>query len=216
VAGVYDNTPAGENIQVGMRLMEVGYVGDSSIQIHNYQDFDNFMNNTLPGDNIRVVTDSGTFRFTLRSYPTSGENLTLVMEDDNMDVTFENEDYENNGFLGVWTPYYPVPKSKIAGDIFASLIMFWESPSLGGGGISQYSYDYRAPGFVIDLLVWMFILNLGIGLFNLLPLKPLDGGYIAECLSEKVTSRSTAKRVTTILGGISLILLAVNLLAWLA
>lgn len=35
---------------------------------------------------------------------------------------------------------------------------------------------------VAELLQWIFILNIGIGLFNLLPLKPLDGGHMFEIL----------------------------------
>ncbi len=34
--------------------------------------------------------------------------------------------------------------------------------------------------YIISLFKWLFLLNLGIGLFNLLPLKPLDGGLIFE------------------------------------
>ncbi len=35
---------------------------------------------------------------------------------------------------------------------------------------------------LLDLFQWVFMLNLGIGMFNLLPLKPLDGGYMLEIL----------------------------------
>ena len=35
---------------------------------------------------------------------------------------------------------------------------------------------------LIELFQWIAVLNLGIGLFNLLPLKPLDGGYMLETL----------------------------------
>jgi membrane-associated protease RseP (regulator of RpoE activity) len=33
-----------------------------------------------------------------------------------------------------------------------------------------------------ELFQWMFVLNLGIGTFNLLPMKPLDGGKMLEIL----------------------------------
>ena len=35
---------------------------------------------------------------------------------------------------------------------------------------------------LLELFNWVAMLNLGIGLFNLLPLKPLDGGYMLEIL----------------------------------
>ena len=43
---------------------------------------------------------------------------------------------------------------------------------------------------LIDLFQWIVTLNLGIGLFNLLPIKPLDGGYMLEILlSYKMSER---------------------------
>ncbi len=43
---------------------------------------------------------------------------------------------------------------------------------------------------LIDLFQWIVTLNLGIGLFNLLPIKPLDGGYMLEILlSYKLSER---------------------------
>ena len=36
--------------------------------------------------------------------------------------------------------------------------------------------------YLLDLFQWMFVLNLGIGTFNLLPMKPLDGGKMLEIL----------------------------------
>ncbi len=44
-------------------------------------------------------------------------------------------------------------------------------------------YGYYAPTFennLFFLLCWLFVINLFVGLFNLLPLKPLDGGYLYE------------------------------------
>lgn len=35
---------------------------------------------------------------------------------------------------------------------------------------------------LVELFKWVAMLNLGIGLFNLLPMKPLDGGYMLEIL----------------------------------
>jgi membrane-associated protease RseP (regulator of RpoE activity) len=43
--------------------------------------------------------------------------------------------------------------------------------------------------FVNGLFVFIFILNLGIGLFNLLPLGPLDGGRMWEILLKRVSPK---------------------------
>lgn len=44
--------------------------------------------------------------------------------------------------------------------------------------------------YLTSLFRWLFLLNLGIGLFNLLPLKPLDGGLIFEEIVKKFSPHS--------------------------
>ncbi len=57
--------------------------------------------------------------------------------------------------------------------------------------------------FLRSLFSWMVILNIGIGVMNLLPVKPLDGGLILESLSERFFS----KRSDIIVKGVSTIAL---------
>lgn len=50
-------------------------------------------------------------------------------------------------------------------------------------GLPILKYGYYAPTIenkFFFLLCWVFVINLFVGLFNLLPLKPLDGGYLYE------------------------------------
>ena len=56
------------------------------------------------------------------------------------------------------------------------------------------------------LLQWIFILNFGIGTFNLLPLKPLDGGLMLEELLNYITTSDLANKLTTVVSIISLTL----------
>jgi membrane-associated protease RseP (regulator of RpoE activity) len=60
-------------------------------------------------------------------------------------------------------------------------------------------------GFV-ELLGWIFILNFGIGTFNLLPLKPLDGGLMLEELLNYRIHEDTSNKITNIVSVISLVL----------
>lgn len=39
--------------------------------------------------------------------------------------------------------------------------------------------------FLTGLLVWIAILNIGVGIVNMLPIKPLDGGLVLETLCER-------------------------------
>ncbi len=64
-------------------------------------------------------------------------------------------------------------------------------------GISGPYYVYRAPVYngldiLQKLLLWIFVLNFGIGLINILPIKPLDGGLLFEEIAGKFTKRSAA------------------------
>lgn len=52
---------------------------------------------------------------------------------------------------------------------------------------------------LIEIFQWIFTLNLGIGLFNLLPIKPLDGGHMLEILLTYKLSESQAKPIVNAL-----------------
>lgn len=52
---------------------------------------------------------------------------------------------------------------------------------------------------LIEIFQWIFTLNLGIGLFNLLPIKPLDGGHMLEILLTYKLSESKAKPIVNAL-----------------
>lgn len=47
--------------------------------------------------------------------------------------------------------------------------------------------------FFGQLFDWILILNLGVGLVNLLPLKPLDGGLMMETIVEKFSGRNNRR-----------------------
>jgi membrane-associated protease RseP (regulator of RpoE activity) len=59
---------------------------------------------------------------------------------------------------------------------------------------------------IINLLVWIYVFSFGIGLVNLLPIKPLDGGLLFEELVGKFTTKTKI-----IVRTVSIIMLAVLL-----
>lgn len=61
------------------------------------------------------------------------------------------------------------------------------------------------------LLGWIFMLNFGVGTFNLLPLKPLDGGLMLEELLNYITSSDVANKLTNSVSVVSLMLLVTNI-----
>lgn len=40
---------------------------------------------------------------------------------------------------------------------------------------------------ILNLLVWIYIFSFGIGLFNILPIKPFDGGHVLQEILSKFT-----------------------------
>ncbi len=67
--------------------------------------------------------------------------------------------------------------------------------------------------YFLTLLYWIFTLNLGIGLMNVLPLGPIDGGRMAKIgLEQAIKNRKRAKKVFGIISALSLLLLLANLI----
>ncbi|WP_405269093.1 site-2 protease family protein [Methanobrevibacter sp.] len=66
---------------------------------------------------------------------------------------------------------------------------------------------------LFDLFDWIFMLNLGIGLFNLLPLKPLDGGYMLEILLSYKFSEESVKPVVNALSAVMAMIIIFSLVA---
>jgi membrane-associated protease RseP (regulator of RpoE activity) len=62
----------------------------------------------------------------------------------------------------------------------------------------NYSNKFYSPYLWVlldlpELFMWIFLLNFSIGTFNLLPMKPLDGGALFEDLISYVASDDTVK-----------------------
>ena len=56
---------------------------------------------------------------------------------------------------------------------------------------------------LLDLFQWIFMLNLGIGLFNLLPIKPLDGGYMLQI---RLSYKMSEEKYIPIVNALSVVL----------
>ncbi|MCK4521879.1 MAG: site-2 protease family protein [Nanoarchaeota archaeon] len=65
--------------------------------------------------------------------------------------------------------------------------------------------------WAIGLLSWLYLLNLGIGLFNLLPLGPLDGGRMLLVSLEKFYKKEIAKKIWNAVSLFFLILIIANI-----
>ncbi len=183
VLGTGETSPA-ENagIQPDMRLFSI-----NGVEMNTWQDYYDFTENIRPGENISIVSDNGIF------------TLTTVAREDN----------ENRGFIGMAT-ISALPRSNFTNPIYIFVAISYGI--MGQPLFHPYSDNVLIPWPLVSVLTWMFLLNFAIGMFNLLPLVPLDGGYILQGVVERVSSKQTAKRVSYIFSFIVLALIIVNFL----
>ncbi|KXB05484.1 hypothetical protein AKJ50_00850 [candidate division MSBL1 archaeon SCGC-AAA382A13] len=180
-----ENSPANQvGLQSGSRLMAI-----DDVEIGSYSDFRSFLDNARPGQEVTLYTSEGQYTINL-----ANEN--------------------GHAFVGVSIiPNTASSRGDLIGPIGIYSVAFTEiyaSFQQGVPLINHYLYDSAIPWYLLNLLKWIFTLNLLVALFNLLPLKPLDGGHIIQGLSEKITTKENAN---TIANGFSLITLTVILIA---
>jgi len=186
VSGVAENYPAENVLDGGMHIY-----GIDNVLISTYENFSNFMENTKPGQIIQILTDNGNFQIELAEHP----------------------DNENRGFIGIGT-ISAFSHSEFTNPLFVAWVMM--SELTGHPVFHSYVYHSSVPWGLIDMIKWMFVLNFGIGLFNLLPAVPLDGGYIFQGIIERASSKETARRVSRALAIIVLALIIVNFMPMLS
>ncbi|HIH32306.1 TPA: hypothetical protein HA235_06385 [Candidatus Woesearchaeota archaeon] len=120
------------------------------------------------------------------------DTLTLASKDKNVSVTLtENPNDKNKGYLGVAgikTEY------QIKSDDWF------------------YGVAYNGLYILINLLEWVFILSLGIGLANLLPLGPVDGGRMLHTSLVNMKGKEKGTRLWAQIGWITLAVLLILLL----
>lgn len=63
------------------------------------------------------------------------------------------------------------------------------------------------------LLYWLFLLSLGIGLFNLLPIGPIDGGRMLQVAMQKLFKQQPGQRVWKYISVVFLLMVVVNVIA---
>ena len=66
---------------------------------------------------------------------------------------------------------------------------------------------------IAELFQWIFTLNLGIGLFNLLPIKPLDGGHMLEILLSYKLPEEQYKPIVNALSIVMAMIIVFSLIA---
>ena len=147
--------------------------------ITSYAIPDNFSENGIQID--RVVSDSPASQY-----------LKEGMVIESIDNHTINDSTSYLDVIGSFKPGDNVTVGTNEGSYTLTLAKNPNNESLGYFGIQAAKhYELKNNAFgpipwvlfnLAELFQWMFILNLGIGTFNLLPMKPLDGGKMLEIL----------------------------------
>jgi len=122
-----------------------------------------------------------------------GDKISLMTDKGSYDIILS--DNEGKAYLGTSLSVDEVVYSERALDKYGKTsldFIFWFS----------------------QLLFWLWVINIGVGLFNLLPLGPIDGGKMLFVGLTKFVSKENAMRAWKTVSFFLLLLLIINLLPW--
>ena len=136
-----------------------------------------------PEETVTIQTESGFFPVTLGEHPL------------NKSIPYLGVSLEQKFAYKGWFNTYPM--------ITNALLWITGMPQRVGW---QLSYPVR--GYGLGLLFWLYLLNVGIGMFNLVPIGPVDGGRMIQLPLRKLFGQEKGDRVWKY---VSLITLAIVL-----
>jgi membrane-associated protease RseP (regulator of RpoE activity) len=223
---VIEDSPADEvNISAGSVITEI-----NNIEINGISDFYNVMNNKSAGDLINIT------------YYIEGIQYTSNINLDNRYFYTKNESHMNQSFLGVgfnpYIGYISILKNPFRVDFPNGLILLYALPFFG----YMTGYNPIASPFtesllikgplgvippnifwtIVNTLYWIFWLNLAVGLFNVLPIIPLDGGFlfndgikkIINTIKRNISEPNRDRIAKNISAFVSLLILLIVLFPW--
>ncbi len=118
-----------------------------------------------------------------------GENVSFQTTTGNYTVKAGvNPSNSSRGYLGIRSQENIVVNNNVAKTV--------------GTQIPWFIYSIQ------QLFLWIFLLNFSVGIFNLLPMKPLDGGLLLEELLGYKLSESTVRKIMTPLSYVLIVLIA--------
>ena len=136
----------------------------------------------------KVISDSKHYVDVVSSF-SPGENITVQTDQGSYTVQLgKNPNNESVGFFGIQASKHFELKDNSLGSL--PWVLFT----------------------IADVFQWIFTLNLGIGLFNILPIKPLDGGYMLEILLSYKLSEKQYKPIVNAVSAVFAIIIIFSLL----
>src|SRR3989338_4469142 len=152
---------------------------------------------TIIGIGNKEINEIENFSLVLRD-KSPGDNIVIKTDKKEYDIVLaKNPENGSKGYVGVYVQQNAKIKDKIInryGSFLPSLILWFTGTPIRNG-----------------LIGWLVILNFGIGLFNLVPLGPLDGGRMLFAALQKYFKKEKAMRIWKFIGLLFLILIFINI-----
>lgn len=103
----------------------------------------------------------------------------------------------------------PLVNFVIAALLFPLVLLFrgFQEGALGFANVAEFMNQMQSPG-LLGLVIYLVVTNLGLGIFNLLPAFPMDGGRILRALLAMGLSYIDATRIAVFVGRIMAVLFA--------
>ena len=225
---VVDESPAEEiGLQAGDVLQTL-----NNTYIENVSTFLIVMNNTAANQTIPI------------SYIHENNNISTIVTLADKTYFTENNTNKNESFLGIGLNVYNVSKfigylqHPFTSDFPDGLILVYALPFFGyiagyNPLVAPFTQGYSIHGplslipnnvfwGITNALYWIFWLNLVVGMFNVLPMIPLDGGFlfsdairgIVKRMKSTISEEKRENIVRNITLFISLIILFIVLFPW--
>jgi len=205
-------------IVYGMPAEKAGLVGGTlitridDVQIYNTQDFFDFMANTTPDQEIIIHTliadEEINYSITLASNPSGGEKGFIGVSGfstffASRSIGISLGEYPARELLH-FLQMIPYMMTGVAGWIIL-LVLPFPNPFIGSfAGFNTSIYMFYEPiGWAVPLgvgvfwlansLLWIGLINFYVGLFNCLPMLPLDGGHVFRDILHSILARLFGK-----------------------
>jgi membrane-associated protease RseP (regulator of RpoE activity) len=123
-------------------------------------------------DGIRIENTSALAQVLATTKP--GQHISVKTTDGTFNLTLAENPYNKSiGFIGIGdvrdiNPWY----------------YFWKPTKLTSILREEYAPAEGCIWFLTGLLMWIIFLNFFVGIFNLLPIKPFDGGMLVEAFAK--------------------------------
>ncbi|MFA5331418.1 MAG: site-2 protease family protein [Methanoregula sp.] len=204
IHGVYKGYPA-DNASIQQDSLVTAVNGE---HVSSRADISAIMNTTRPGDTVTLTTEkdgaSTDYTLTLAAWPAQdGANQTSGF----MGVEYYDGAAVKNVIGSMISPigffeFLVVPFASSNGMQYLRIIAF-DSPDT-----SYYQVPFAGFWDVIHLLFWCAWININVGIFNAIPMVPLDGGYIfKEGVDRLLDRRGLIKYSGYVVGAVSYVMI---------